>query len=126
MDQRMTDMKHKLITVLPTPAKAMKPGDLFRGSDRIFQIADIEKDGEVFVVTYYTGTSTFINSFILSPNDTLDKIIDKEEDTTDKNVLVLKKGDIKALADELLNIDRALNTIIRIAADNGVDPFQQD
>ena len=26
--------------------------------------------------------------------------------------------------DELLNINRAINAIIRIAADNGVDPFQ--
>ena len=66
-----------------------------------------------------SGTS-FINSFFLSPDDTLDKVVD----SADKGTLILKKKDIKALADELLNINRALNAIIRISADSGVDPFQ--
>lgn len=112
--------------IRPTPAKTMRPGDLFRDGGHTFQIADIEQNDDVVEIVYYTGTSTFINSFFLSPDDTLDKIINKGVDTTDKATLILKSEGIKALADELLNINRALNAIIRIAADNGVDPFQQN
>lgn len=112
--------------IRPTPAKTMRPGDLFRDGGHTFQIADIEQNDDVVEIVYYTGTSTFINSFFLSPDDTLDKIINRGVDTTDKATLILRREGIKALADELLNINRAVNTIIRIAADNGVDPFQLD
>jgi hypothetical protein len=112
------------ITIKPTSAKAMKSGDLFRDGGQTFQIADIDQTDDVVEIVYYTGTSSFVNSFFLASDDTLDKIIDKAVDTFDKRTLVLKKEGIKALADELLNINRALNAIIRIAADNGVDPFQ--
>lgn len=117
-----SDRHDTTTTIRPTPAKIMKPGDLFRDGGQTFQIADIEQNDDVVEIVYYTGTSTLINSFFLSPDDTLDKVVD----TIDKGTLVLKKEDIKALADELLNINRALNTIVRIAADNGVDPFQQN
>lgn len=112
--------KHDTTTIRPTPVKTMKPGDLFRDSGQTFQIADIEQNDDVVEIIYYTGTSTFVNSFFLSPDDTIDKVVN----TTDKGTLVLKKEGIKALADELLNINCAINTIIRIFADNGVDPFQ--
>lgn len=59
-------------TTQPTPVKPMKPGDLFRDSGRTFQIADIEQNNDVFEIVYYTGTSTFVNSFFLFPDDTLD------------------------------------------------------
>lgn len=110
------------ITVKPTPAKVMKTGDLFRDGGQTFQIASVEQNDDVVEIVYYTGTSTFINSFFLSPDDPLDKVVD----TTDEKTLVLKKEAIKALADELININRAINTIVRIAADAGVDPFQLD
>ena len=110
--------KHDAITIGSTPAKTMKPGDLFRDGGRTFQIADIEQDDDVVEIVYYTGASTFVNSFFLSPDDTLDKVVDP----TDERTLVLKKEGIKALADELLNINRAINAIIRVATDNGVAP----
>lgn len=109
-------------TIQPTPAKAMNPGDLFRDGGRTFRIADIEQNDKIIEIVYYTGTSSLVNSFFLSPDDTLDKVVD----TTDERTLVLEKEDIKALAGEILSINRAINTIIRIAADNGVDPFQLD
>lgn len=118
--------KHDAIAIRPTPVKTMKPGDLFRDGGQTFQIADIEQDADVVEIVYYTGTSTFVNSFFLSPDDTIDKVINRSVNTTDKGTLVLKKEGIKALADELLNINRSLNAITRIAADNGVDPLQQD
>lgn len=121
-----SDERDTTTVIRPTPVKIMKPGDLFRDGGQTFQIADIEQNDDVVEIVYYTGTSSFINSFSLSPNDTLDKIIDKMDNTPDKGSLVPKKEGIKALADELLNINRALNAIIRIAADNGVDLFQQD
>ena len=121
-----SDKRDSTTTIRPTPVKTMKPGDLFRDGGQTLQITNIEQNDDVVEIVYYTGTSTFINSFFLSPDDTLDKIIsiDKEVDTADKRTLILKKEGIKALADELLNINRAINAIIRIAADSGVDPFQ--
>lgn len=112
--------KRDATTIRPTPVKTMKPGDLFRDGGQTFQIADIEQNDDVVEIVYYTGTSSFINSFFLVPDDTLDKVVDFNNERT----LILKKGSIKALANELLNINRAINTIIRISADNGVDPFQ--
>lgn len=113
-------MKHKPITIRPTPAKILEPGDFFRDNSQTFQIADVELDENVVEISYFTGTCSLVNSFFLSPDDTLDKVVD----TADERTLVLKKEAIKALADELLNINRAVNSIIRIAAVNGVDPFQ--
>ena len=95
------------ITIKPTPIKTMKPGDLFRDGGQTFQIADIEQNDDIIEIVYHTGTNTFVNSFFLSPDDTLDKVVD----TNDERTLVL-------------NINHAVNTIIRISADNGVDPFQ--
>lgn len=111
---------HGAITIRPTHAKALKRGDLFRNGGRTIRIAAIKRDEEVVVIVYYTGAGSLVNSFLLTPDDTLDKVVD----TTNERALVLKKGAIKALAEELLDINRAVNTIIRIAADNGVDPFR--
>lgn len=72
-------------TTRPTPVKTMKPGDLFRDGGQTFQIADIEQNDDVVEIVYYTGTSSFVNSFFLSPDDTLDKIIDKTDDTRKEN-----------------------------------------
>ena len=110
-------------TIEPMPTRRLKPGDFFRDGGQTFQIADIEQNDKVVEIIYYTGTSSFVNSFFLSPDDTLDKVVDT---TTNERTLILKREAIAALANELLNINRAVNTIIRISADNGVDPFQQD
>lgn len=88
------------ITIEPMSAKTLKRGDFFRDGGQTFRIANIEQSDEVIEIVYYTGTSSFVNSFFLSPDDTLDKVVD----TSDKRALVL-------------NINRAVNTIIRIAAD---------
>lgn len=72
------------IAIRPTPVKIMKPGDLFRDDGQTFQIADIEQKDDVVEIAYYTGTSTLINSFFLSPDDTLDKVINTAVDTTRK------------------------------------------
>lgn len=96
-----------IITIRPTHVKGMKRGDLFRDGGRTFRIADIEQDDKAVEIVYYTGTSSFVNSFILSPDDTLDKV----ESITDERA-------------PILNINRAVNNIVRISADNGVDPFQ--
>ena len=109
-----------IYTVEPTPARRLKSGNLFRDGGQTFRIADIKQNDKVFEIVYYTGTSSFVNSFFLSPDDTLDKVVN----THDEGTRGLKKEAIKALADELLNINRALNAIIRIAADNGIDLFQ--
>ena len=45
------------ITIRPTPAKTMKPGDLFRDRGHTFQIADIEQDADNVEIVYYTGGS---------------------------------------------------------------------
>ena len=67
--------KRDTTTIRPTPVKTMKPRDLFRDGGQTFQITDIEQNKDVVEIVYYTGTSTFVNSFFLSPDDTLDKII---------------------------------------------------
>lgn len=109
-----------IYTVKPIAAKLLAPGDLFRDGGQTLQIADVERDENVVEITYFTGTRDFVNSFFLSPDDTLDKVVG----TAGERTLVLKKEVIRALSDELLNINRAINSIIRIASDNGVDPFQ--
>lgn len=91
------------ITIQPTPTWRLKPGDLFRDGGQTLQIADIEQHDNVIEIVYYTGSSTFVNSFFLAPDDTLDKVVD----TPDKGTLILRKEGIKALADELLNRTRA-------------------
>lgn len=108
-----SDKNDVATAIKPTPVKTMKPGDLFRDGGQTFQIADIEQNDDIVKIIYYTGTSSFVNSFFLSLDDTLDKVVD----TTNERTFLLKKEAIKALANELLNI-------IRIATDNGVDPFQ--
>ena len=62
------------ITIRPTPAKDLKPGDLFRDGSQNFRIAGFERDEEVVEVTYYIG----VGNLYLSPDDTLDKIINQE------------------------------------------------
>lgn len=66
----------------------MKPGDLFRDRGRTFQIADIEQTDDFVEIVYYTGMSTFINSFFVSPDDTLDKVVD----ATDESPPPLQEG----------------------------------
>jgi hypothetical protein len=69
-------MKHTPIIIQPSPVKTMKPGDFFRDGGQNFRIAGFECDEDVVEVTYYIGVGDLVNSFYLSPKDTLDKIID--------------------------------------------------
>ena len=72
-------MKHKSITIQPTPIKIMKPGDLFHDGGQTFQIANIERNEDIVEVTYYIGVGDLVNSFYLSPDDTLDLVIEVQE-----------------------------------------------
>ena len=66
------------ITIEPTPIKTMRPGDRFRDGGQNYLIAGFERDEEVVEVTYYIGVGDLVNSFYLSPDDTLDKIVNQE------------------------------------------------
>nr|DAT22837.1 MAG TPA: head-tail joining protein [Caudoviricetes sp.] len=65
------------ITVRPTSIKDLNPGDLFRDGGQNFRIAGFEQDEEVVEVTYYIGVGDLVNSFYLSPDDTLDLVIEE-------------------------------------------------
>lgn len=67
------------ITIRPTPIKDLKPDDLFRDGGQNFRIAGFECDEGVVEVTYYLGVGDLVNSFYLSPDDTLDLIIEVQE-----------------------------------------------
>lgn len=71
-------MKHKPITIQPTPTKNLTSGDIFRDGGQNFRIANIECNENVVEITYYAGFGDLVNSFYLSPDDTLDKIINQE------------------------------------------------
>lgn len=66
------------ITIRPTLAKDLKPGDIFRDGGQNFRIAGFEHDEEVVEITYYVGVGDLVNSFYLSPDDTLDKVVNQE------------------------------------------------
>lgn len=72
-------MKHILITIQPTLVKTMKPGDIFRDGGQNYQIAGIDCDEEAVEIAYYFGVGDLVNYFHLSPDDTLDKIIEVQE-----------------------------------------------
>lgn len=72
-------MKHKPITVLPTPVKNLNPGDIFRDGGQNFRIARVECDEDVVEITYYIRIDDLVNSFYLSPDDTLDLVIEVQE-----------------------------------------------
>lgn len=72
-------MKHIPITIQPTPVEDLKPGDLFRDGGQNFRIADLEQDEKVVEITYYIGVGDLVNSFYLSLDDTLDKIVNVME-----------------------------------------------
>lgn len=67
------------ITIQPTPVKDLKPDDLFRDGGQNFRIASLERDEKVVEITYYIGVGDLVNSFFLSPDDTLDLVIEVQE-----------------------------------------------
>lgn len=67
------------ITIRPTPIKDLKPDDLFRDGGQNIRIAGFERDEEVVEVTYYIRVGDLVNSFYLSPDDTLDLTIEIQE-----------------------------------------------
>ena len=62
-------------TVEPTPAKDLRPGDLFRNDSQSFQIKKVERTGNVVEIAYSFEGERLVNTFYIAPNDTLDKII---------------------------------------------------
>lgn len=64
------------IAIRPTPVKDLNPGDIFRDGGQNFRIAGFERDEKVVEITYYIGVGDLVNSFYLSPNDTLDLVIE--------------------------------------------------
>lgn len=72
-------MKHMPITIQPTPVKDLNPGDIFRDGGQNYRIAGFEHDEEVVEVAYYIGVGDLVNSFYMSPDDTLDLVIEVHE-----------------------------------------------
>ena len=66
------------ITIEPTQAKDMKPGDRFRDNGQSLQVTDIEINEKVVEIIYSFEGERLVNSFYLSPDDTLDQVIGKE------------------------------------------------
>ena len=66
------------IIVEPTPVKNLQPSDIFRDGGQNYLIAGFERDEEVVEITYYIGVGDLVNSFYMSPDDTLDKVINQE------------------------------------------------
>lgn len=64
------------IIIRPTPVKNLKPDDLFRDGGQNFRIASLDCDEEVVEITYYIGVGDLVNTFYLSPDDSLDLIIE--------------------------------------------------
>lgn len=56
-------------TVQLTPAKDLKPDDIFRDSGKNFRISDVDLDEGVVEITYYIGLDRLVNSFSLSGCD---------------------------------------------------------
>lgn len=68
------------ITIRPTLAKDLKPGDLFRAANGLnFKIKDIDRTDEVVEIEYYIGTRDYFASFFVAPKRIIDIIIDKED-----------------------------------------------
>lgn len=67
------------ITIQPTSVKDLKPDDLFRGGGQTYRIADLEHNEEVIEIAYYIGVGDLVNYFCLSPDDTLDKVVNVKE-----------------------------------------------
>lgn len=85
------------ITIRPTLVKDLNPGDIFRDGGQNFRIAGLERDEKVVEITYYIGLDQLVNSFYLSPDDTLDLVIEEDRHTLPSGtdpVTELKDGDI--------------------------------
>ena len=72
-------MRHKPLTAQPTVIENLRSGNIFRDGGQNFRIAGFECDEEVVEVTYYIGASDLVNSFYLSPDDTLDLVNEVQE-----------------------------------------------
>lgn len=67
------------ITIEPSPVKDLQPGDIFRDGGQSYLIAGFERDEEVVEISYYIGVGDLVNSFYLTPDDTLDRVIETRE-----------------------------------------------
>lgn len=73
------DKHHDSFIVRPTLAKNLRPGDLFRNDSQSFQIKEVERTGNVVEISYSFEGEHLVNSFYLSPDDTLDLVIGTRE-----------------------------------------------
>lgn len=60
------------ITIEPTPARDMKPGDRFRDNGQSFQVTDIE-------ILYAFEGERLVNSTFVTPDTSLDRVIGQED-----------------------------------------------
>lgn len=67
------------ITVEPTLAKDMKPGDHFRDNGQSFRVTDIEIDEKVVEIVYAFEGERLVNSAFVTPDTSLDRIIGQED-----------------------------------------------
>lgn len=63
------------ITIEPTPAKDMKPGDRFRDNGQSYQVTDIEIDE----IIYAFEGERLVNSTFVTPDTILDRVIEIQE-----------------------------------------------
>lgn len=73
--------------IRPTPAKDLKPGDVFRAANDLnFKIKNIDRTDEVVEIEYYTGARDHFVSFFVTPERTIDVI--KDSDTEHKPLTI--------------------------------------
>nr|DAX77077.1 MAG TPA: hypothetical protein [Caudoviricetes sp.] len=67
------------ITIEPTPARDMKPGDRFRDNGQSLQVTDIEIDDLLVEIVYAFEGERLVNSTFVAPDTSLDRVIEVQE-----------------------------------------------
>lgn len=107
--------------VEPTRAEDLKKGDTVRtpsGNARVKRVTFIE---EPHVVIHFQRDP---HEKSLSRLYRQEEIVDKVVETVNEKTPAPREDAIKAVADELLSINRSVNSIVRIAADSGINLFE--
>lgn len=108
--------------VEPTRTNALKTGDLVRASSGNTFVKRVAHAPDPHVVIYYQTNPHTEPVGVIHRQD---EIIDRVVEPIDARTLILTEGGVEALADRLLDINRAINIIIRLAADSGIDLFPE-
>lgn len=99
------------ITVQPTSAKGLKPGDVFRAANgNNFKIRDIDRTDEVVEIEYYTGTRDFFVSFFVNPERVIDVI--KGSDTEYKLLTLRPTNGADLAPKDRIRLNGALYDVI--------------